>query len=721
NYGVRIRGYVAPPRTGSYTFWIASDDNSELWFTTIGSDSTNPSLAQKLAWVKGATDIQQWDKYPEQQSSSIFLEAGKLYYIEALHKEGSGADYISAAWSGPDLPQQVINEQYLYVYSPNNTYTITYVSDLNPTAATNGWGPYERDTSNGENSAGDGNTLTLNGVTYARGLGVHAHSELRYALNGQYGRFLADIGVDDEVGSNGSVNFYVYLDDALLYSSGALTGNSAIQFVDVDVANANELRLIVTNGGDNINYDHADWANARLLTAATASPTPTFTFTPLPTATNTPVPVATATLPPPPTATPTTPPGAQVIDVQVISSSDDADEYLDNGSVTLNNQALTLGALQGRANAVGIRFRELPIPQGATIVDAYLEFTAATTSTGAAALEIYGHAINDSIRFRQTTGNISSRPRTSKVDWPNVEPFTDAQKYRTPGIKPIVQELVARPGWLSGNNMAFIILGKGTRSIASYDRGWSVAPHLIITYIPPAEATATATYTPVNTPTAGPTETPAPPTPGDTPAPTPTAPAATATPSAATPTIAPSPAASETATLPPPPNTPTPGGDTALDAIQTFLLFNDAERDGVVSPGDTVLVQTTIVNIGPYAATAVSLDETYDDGISLVPGTVRIFEGSELRDEQLDRTTFPIPVGNIGAGLEYRVMFQMLLPSDIPDNVSALEIQGRVAAQNAPTILTRNSTLDRDNRPTVILLGQASAFNKHQYLPIAVR
>ncbi|MCP9934484.1 NPCBM/NEW2 domain-containing protein, partial [Cyanobium sp. Candia 9D4] len=45
-----------------------------------------------------------------------------------------------------------------------------YLSDLTPTASVNGWGPYERDRSNGEDGATDGGTLTINGTTYAKGL-----------------------------------------------------------------------------------------------------------------------------------------------------------------------------------------------------------------------------------------------------------------------------------------------------------------------------------------------------------------------------------------------------------------------------------------------------------------------------------------------------------------------------------------------------------------------
>ena len=66
---------------------------------------------------------------------------------------------------------------------------------------TNGWGPVEKDRSNGEAGASDGGTITLNGVTYAKGLGAHAASDIRYALNGACSVFTAAVGVDDEMGA----------------------------------------------------------------------------------------------------------------------------------------------------------------------------------------------------------------------------------------------------------------------------------------------------------------------------------------------------------------------------------------------------------------------------------------------------------------------------------------------------------------------------------------
>ncbi|MDQ3804751.1 MAG: NPCBM/NEW2 domain-containing protein [Acidobacteriota bacterium] len=139
----------------------------------------------------------------------------------------------------------------------------TYLSDLAWASATNGWGPVERDMSNGDLNAGDGLTITLNGVAYGKGLGAHANSDIVYNLGGGYARFITDVGVDDEVGANGSVRFFVYGDGALLYDSGVMTGNSPTQNINVGVAGVQQLRLVV-NVVDNDWYDHADWAGARL-------------------------------------------------------------------------------------------------------------------------------------------------------------------------------------------------------------------------------------------------------------------------------------------------------------------------------------------------------------------------------------------------------------------------------------------------------------------------
>jgi hypothetical protein len=151
----------------------------------------------------------------------------------------------------------------------------SFISDLTPASATNGWGPIEINKSNGEQAAGDGKTLTLNGTSYGKGLGVHAGSTVVYNLNGNYAQFLSDIGLDDEVGNNGSVNFQVYLDNVLAYDSGKMTGATATKSVALNVSGKNQLKLVVTDGGDGTTFDHADWANARLVSSTTTPPTGT--------------------------------------------------------------------------------------------------------------------------------------------------------------------------------------------------------------------------------------------------------------------------------------------------------------------------------------------------------------------------------------------------------------------------------------------------------------
>lgn len=99
NYGARVSGYICPPQSGLYTFWIASDDNSELWLSMDYWDTTNKT---RIGSVPGATKPRQWEKYPSQKSMTVYLDAGYRYYIEALHKEANGNDHVAVGWQLPD-------------------------------------------------------------------------------------------------------------------------------------------------------------------------------------------------------------------------------------------------------------------------------------------------------------------------------------------------------------------------------------------------------------------------------------------------------------------------------------------------------------------------------------------------------------------------------------------------------------------------------------------
>jgi hypothetical protein len=141
----------------------------------------------------------------------------------------------------------------------------TYVSALKSAWMVNGLGPAEMNHSNGKKGAADGGTITLNGQKYSKGIGVHAGSSLTYKLNGNYTKFMSDIGVDDEVGKHGSVDFEVFVDGVKVYDSGVMTAHTITKSLDIDLSGAKKLTLVVTDGGDGTNSDHADWANARLV------------------------------------------------------------------------------------------------------------------------------------------------------------------------------------------------------------------------------------------------------------------------------------------------------------------------------------------------------------------------------------------------------------------------------------------------------------------------
>jgi len=98
NYGQRMHGYVIPPVTGNYTFWIASDDGGALFL----SKDENPATAVQIAYVASWTSSREWGREPNQQSAPIRLEAGRGYYISALQKEGGGGDNLAVRWLRPD-------------------------------------------------------------------------------------------------------------------------------------------------------------------------------------------------------------------------------------------------------------------------------------------------------------------------------------------------------------------------------------------------------------------------------------------------------------------------------------------------------------------------------------------------------------------------------------------------------------------------------------------
>ncbi len=114
NYAQRIRGFLCPPQTGLYTFWVSSNDNGQLWLST----NNDPDNKRLIADVRGWTFQNQWNKYSSQQSEPILLAEGSQYYIEAIMKEGVGGDHLSVGWQLPDNTlDRPISGQYLFPWT----------------------------------------------------------------------------------------------------------------------------------------------------------------------------------------------------------------------------------------------------------------------------------------------------------------------------------------------------------------------------------------------------------------------------------------------------------------------------------------------------------------------------------------------------------------------------------------------------------------------------
>ncbi|MGW7366494.1 NPCBM/NEW2 domain-containing protein [Streptomyces sp. NPDC054841] len=124
------------------------------------------------------------------------------------------------------------------------------------TSSTNSFAPVRL------NRSIDGHPLIIQGVAYPKGLGAHADSEITYSLGGTCSALSVDVGIDDEVGANGSAVFQIYRDGTKVADSGLMTVGQAAKHLTADLTGGTELRLVVTDGGNGIDSDHADWAGA---------------------------------------------------------------------------------------------------------------------------------------------------------------------------------------------------------------------------------------------------------------------------------------------------------------------------------------------------------------------------------------------------------------------------------------------------------------------------
>ena len=141
----------------------------------------------------------------------------------------------------------------------------TYLTDYDWKSANQSYGSAKKDIS------ASGNTLRLTNedgsvATYEHGIGAHSTSTIVYDLSDkEYQFFSSYVGVDRQMyGSVGSVVFQVYVDGEKQFDSGLMNSRDPQQYVEVNLAGAKELKLVVTDGGNGDGSDHATWGDTKL-------------------------------------------------------------------------------------------------------------------------------------------------------------------------------------------------------------------------------------------------------------------------------------------------------------------------------------------------------------------------------------------------------------------------------------------------------------------------
>ena len=162
--------------------------------------------------------------------------------------------------------KDALGREYTTTSKVNVVSKSTSISDLTPVTGTTGWGTVRKNKSITGGVIG----LLRDGeiIDYSEGLGVNAHSEYVYNLEGKdYDYFESYIGMDRAVlvEKYASATFEVYVDGELKYESGVFGITTNQEYIKVDVKGAKELKLVVTDSGNGNRQDQANWANARLV------------------------------------------------------------------------------------------------------------------------------------------------------------------------------------------------------------------------------------------------------------------------------------------------------------------------------------------------------------------------------------------------------------------------------------------------------------------------
>ena len=192
----------------------------------------------------------------------------------------NGKEILTTSSSSVKLPEESAGKIFNYYITSSNLYNdvsnhsntksvewvkpkSVWLSDISCDRTFQGYSTIQNDNSIG------GGSLKINGVVFNKGIGTHPYSEIVYTICGKYNQFESWVGIDDyhsDLG-RGSAQFEIYGDNKLLYRSKIIKINTPPEHILLNITKVNELKLVVTDGGDGIEYDHVDWGNAKLIVA----------------------------------------------------------------------------------------------------------------------------------------------------------------------------------------------------------------------------------------------------------------------------------------------------------------------------------------------------------------------------------------------------------------------------------------------------------------------
>jgi hypothetical protein len=470
NYRARITGWITPPVTGEYTFWLVTDDNGRLWLGTNEDPAGNVLIARETNYAGANGWALPGD---EAVSVPITLQAGKAYWMRAGMQEGASVDHIQVAWGCPEagIPDHTV-------------ITAPYIHAKRPTYAFLPWpadGAFLR-------NAADATELRWNLPT--------AISD----PNGTQNLVTCDVlwfsGDPNLPGTTSQLLVNHAGGPVESVSLGGLASTEGYYWWRVDCYEPNGLEIIKTEGNVwtfNSARDAAevfvDLTDGSTQVSEKDSDGAADTYQ-----------LSLAYTPSAPVIIDIVEDLTVMMSARINSGNDDSEEHVnEGGTIDITSSDIELGH-EGSVSdpqLVGLYFRNLQIPAGVDVTSAYVRFEVDVAFSGELHLLIAGEKNVAPAALSTATRDLSLRVQTdAKAMW-NVEnfPAVDA-RHNTVDISPIIEEIVGLPGWTPGGNIV-ILLGLDTafttgtnREVESYEGesgaapilnvGWNGNPNLII-------------------------------------------------------------------------------------------------------------------------------------------------------------------------------------------------------------------------------------------------